>query len=89
MKIINKCEPSKPVFNRAQFEASLRPGDVFYRKADVAAMQVDGLMVFMRTSASDNKYINLLSANLFSTLSEGKEYFVAHNATLALNTESK
>ena len=91
MKITVKCEESvRPTFDRERFEASLKPGDIFYRKADsTTILQVNGLMVFMRLKQTEDKYVNLLSNNLFNTLCLDKEYFLAPNVTMVLNIETK
>ena len=91
MKVLMKCEEVKPVFNLAQFEASLKPGDVFYRKTNNTStvFSVNGCMVFMRLKQEHEKYVNLLSNNLFNNLSVGEEYFLAPNATMVLNIETK
>lgn len=92
MKVAMKCEEVKPTpaFNLAQFEASLKPGDIFYRRAGgTATLQVNGLMVFMRLKQEHEKYVNLLSNNVFNSLSIGEEYFLAPNATMVLNIEKK
>lgn len=88
MKIVKSCrevKSAKPTFCTSQFESSLKPGDVFYRVADIGQLNSNGLIVLMRVSSNENKYINLLSASPFDTLSANKEYFLAPDATMVLN----